>query len=73
MQNVNRTARVLSCAVTALIMSACASSRYVTDYCAVAVPIYASEDDTEATIEQIVEHNAVLFELCPEHRPKDKS
>jgi hypothetical protein len=67
-----KTAFCLVCATMLGMLSACAENRSVSSFCSLSEPIFASEQDTEETIEQVVRHNALIFALCPEHQyPED--
>lgn len=50
-----------------LLLSGCGTmGGYVTDYCLVAKPIYASSGDTHETLRQILIHNETYVRLCNE-------
>ena len=44
--------------------SACGPSSAVSNFCAVATPIYTAPEDTEETKKQVDEHNAKGESLC---------
>lgn len=45
-------------------LSACAGNTGGS-FCTIGEPIYASDKDTEETLEQIDRHNAAYEEICP--------
>ena len=50
--------------ISLLFVGACSASSGGGSFCSIAKPIYVSPLDTEETIRQVLEHDAVYEELC---------